>query len=61
MVSERGAKRHIGGPANPDPESTPPGTTSLAAYVLYNLCEDAGQCLFRRQDVVVAVQVAAAH
>jgi hypothetical protein len=43
------------------PENTPPGPVTLFAYALYNVCEEgaAGQCLFRRQDVAVAVTVAA--
>lgn len=41
------------------PEHAPPGNTPLVAYALYNVCEDeAGQCLYRRQDITVPVQVA---
>jgi hypothetical protein len=39
------------------PESTSPGTVRLTAYALYNVCEDAGLCLFRRQDITVPVRI----
>jgi hypothetical protein len=35
------------------------GTTRLAAYVLYNACEQVGgRCLFLRQDLPVELDVA---
>jgi tetratricopeptide (TPR) repeat protein len=41
------------------PANAPPGTTTLFAYALYNVCEDAaGQCLYRRQDISIPVHVA---
>jgi tetratricopeptide (TPR) repeat protein len=39
--------------------STAAGTTRLAAYALYNTCEEAGgRCLFLRQDLTAEVEVA---
>jgi tetratricopeptide (TPR) repeat protein len=42
------------------PEGALDGTVLLPGYALYNVCEGvAGQCLFRRQDFQVTVQVSA--
>ena len=38
---------------------TAEGKTRLAAYALYNTCEEeGGRCLFLRQDLTVEVEVA---
>jgi hypothetical protein len=39
------------------PADVAPGPVTLTAYALYNVCRDAGECLFRRQDVAVTVTV----
>ena len=39
--------------------ATAEGKTRLAAYALYNTCEQAGgRCLFLRQDLTVELEVA---
>jgi hypothetical protein len=41
------------------PEDATPGIVDVPAYALYYVCEDVnGTCLYRRQDVPVAVEVA---
>jgi hypothetical protein len=40
------------------PEAAPPGPVSVPVYGLYYVCEDVnGTCLYRRQDVSVAVPI----
>ncbi len=40
------------------PEGTPPGIFTLRGYALYYICEDVGgQCLYRRQDFEVPIDV----
>jgi hypothetical protein len=40
------------------PEKARPSSVSIPAYALYYVCEDVnGTCLYRRQDVIFAVQV----
>jgi hypothetical protein len=38
-------------------ETASPGTVLLTAYALYNVCEEDGPCLFRRQDIPVPVRI----
>jgi hypothetical protein len=40
------------------PPDAEPGRIAIPAYALYYVCEDVdGTCLFRRQDVLLEVQV----
>ncbi len=44
------------------PEKTPPGSVRMPTYALYYVCEDVnGTCLYRRQDLVLEVQVKSAR